>query len=123
LEKLYIVDTGLRGLVLSVWNSNYGSVLENIVYLELRRRGYSVNTGKHGDNEIDFVAVKGNECIYIQVTATMSEEHVKRRELKPLLAVRDGYTKMVISMDRGVTDNYNGIKNVNMIDWLLDRKV
>ena len=123
LEKLYIVDTGLRSLVLSAGESNYGSVLENVIYLELRRRGYSVSTGKHGDAEIDFVATKGDDRMYIQVTASMAEEHIKQRELRPLLAVRDGYTKMVMSMDRGIIDNYEGIKNVNIVDWLLGRKI
>ena len=120
LEKSYMVDLGLRGLLLSSWKANYGSILENIVYLELRRRGYSVTTGINGKTEVDFVATKGKERIYVQVTASMDDDEDTRvRELRPLKTLQDGYPKIVISGDRNIIDDYDGIRNLNIIDWLL----
>ena len=120
LEKFYVVDPGLRGLILSSWKSDYGSILENIVYLELRRRGYSVSTGKFGEQEVDFVATRGNECMYVQVTVSMADENVRIRELRSLTSIQDGYPKMVVSTDPDVITDYEGVKNVNIIKWLLN---
>lgn len=120
LEKFYVVDLGLRGLMLSSWNSDYGSILENVVYLELRRRGYSISIGKLGETEVDFVATRLDERIYVQVTASMADENVRERELRPLMQIRDGYPKIVMSMDRNIIKDYSGIRNVNIQDWLLE---
>jgi len=120
LGKYYIADTGFRSLVLSDSSDGAGRVLENVVYLELVRRGFKVSVGKSGVNEIDFIAEKQNDRVYIQVTMTLSEEKTKERELRPLLDTKDGYPKMVISLDPEIIKNYAGITNRNIIKWLLE---
>lgn len=119
MEKFYIVDLGLRSLMLSSWKSDYGSILENVVYLELIRRGYTVNVGRYGETEVNFVATKGKERIYIQVTASMNDEKVREREVRSLASIQDGYPKMILSTDRNIIDDYDGIRNENIMDWLL----
>ena len=96
-----------------------GHVIENIVFLELLRRDYRVYIGKIGDTEIDFIAEKPNEKIYIQVTESMQSEDTRERELRPLRMVADNYEKIVLSMDRSYINSYDGIKVVNILDWLL----
>ena len=98
-----------------------GFSLENIVYFELLRRGYSVNLGKVGATEIDFVARKNEEVRYYQVTASMVEEATFEREMTPLKNIADNYPKTVITLDRFTLGNYEGIEVVNAIDWLLDK--
>lgn len=95
--------------------------LENIIYFELLRRGYSVNIGKVGATEIDFVARKNEEVLYYQVTASMLEEATFEREMTPLRNITDNYPKTVITLDRFTLGNYEGIAVVNAIDWLLDK--
>lgn len=119
LGKYYIVDIGLRNYLLGLRDRDTGHILENVVYLELLRRGYDVAIGKHGNLEIDFIAQKYNEKKYIQVTQTMFAEETRTRELEPLQKIKDNYEKTVISLDTGFDDNYGGINSVNIIDWLL----
>ena len=118
LGKYYIVDTGLRNHLLSSSNSDIGHQIENIVYLELIRRGYRVNTGKIDEKEIDFIAAKQTVKEYYQVAMTALDESVRERELLPLLRVGDNYPKYLLTLDF-VTGDYEGIKQVNLIDWLL----
>jgi predicted AAA+ superfamily ATPase len=118
LGKYYIVDAGLRNHLLSSSNSDVGHQIENIVYLELLRRGYRVNIGKIDEREIDFIATKQKTKEYYQVAMTALDESVKARELAPLLKVRDNYPKYLLTLDF-VTGDYEGIKQVNLIDWLL----
>lgn len=97
-----------------------GHILENIIYLELLRRGYDLAVGKVDNTEVDFIATKYNEKLYIQVTESLQGEEVRRRELAPLEKIRDNYEKIVLSMDLNNNANYNGIKSLNIIDWLLE---
>ena len=95
-------------------------MLENIVYLELLRRGYRVNIGKTNDYEVDFVAESPNEIKYYQVTQTLMNEEVRNRELRSLENIEDNYEKIILTMDKSINRDYNGIKVVNIIDWLLE---
>ena len=119
LGKYYIVDIGLRNYLLGFRNRDSGHVIENIVYLELLKRGYDVAIGKVDRAEIDFIATKVNEKLYIQVTEAMTNEDVRRRELAPLQKVNDNYEKIVLSLYPGLDWDYEGIKSLNLIDWLL----
>lgn len=120
LGKYYLVDTGLKKLLSSNKTGDTGHMLENIVFLELLRRHYNVSIGKVGDTEIDFVAGKGNDLCYIQVSNTVLDENTLRRKLTPLQKVRDNYPKLLLTLDTiGAGNNYEGIKQVNVIDWLL----
>lgn len=119
-KKYYIVDLGLRNYILPRKNYDLGFGLENIVYFELLRRGYRVNVGKLKDKEIDFVTRKNDELHYIQVTASMVDESTFEREMRPLREIRDNYEKTVLTLDRFSVGNYEGIKVVNIVDWLLD---
>ncbi len=119
LEKNYIVDIGFRNMLLGYRDADRGHILENVVFLELIRRDYRVYIGKAGDTEIDFIAEKPNEKIYIQVTESMLSEDTRERELKPLRMLHDNYEKIVLSLDRNYIISYDGIKSLNLIDWLL----
>ena len=119
LGKYYIADIGLRNYLLGFRDRDTGHVLENIVYFELLRRGYDVAIGKADNAEIDFVATKADEKIYYQVTESMTGEDVRRRELRPLQRVKDNYEKTVLSLDPGLETNYEGIRSLNLIDWLI----
>ncbi len=119
LGKYYIADIGLRNYLLGFRDRDTGHVLENIVYFELLRRGYDVAIGKVDNAEIDFVATKADEKIYVQVTESMTSEDVRRRELNPLQKVKDNYEKTVLSLDPGLETSYEGIKSLNLIDWLV----
>lgn len=118
LGKYYIVDVGLRNYLLGVRDRDRGQIIENIVYLELLRRGYDVAIGKLDNMEIDFIATNTTDKLYLQVTESMTAESVRARELAPLQKVSDNYEKMILSMDDG-TVNHEGIKQINLIDWLL----
>lgn len=120
LEKYYIVDIGIRNQLTGLRNTDFGHVLENIVYLELIRRGYSVSIGKVGTLEVDFIATKPNEKIYYQVSATILDDTIRERELRPLQAIQDNYPKCILTMDHTVFDDYGGIKVRNIIDFLLE---
>ncbi|NMC27331.1 MAG: ATP-binding protein, partial [Syntrophomonadaceae bacterium] len=118
-EKYYMVDTGIRNQLTGLRNTDYGHVLENIVYFELLRRGFEVAIGKAGTLEIDFVATKLDEKIYYQVCATVMDQETRERELRPLQAITDHYPKVVLSMDTTIYKDFAGIKNINIIDFLL----
>ena len=120
LEKYYIVDIGIRNKLIGLRNTDYGHVLENIVYLELLRRGYEVTIGKIGSLEVDFVASKPNEKIYYQVSATIMDEKTRERELRPLESISDNYPKYILTMDQIVFNDYSGIRVKNIIDFLLE---
>lgn len=119
LSKYYIVDIGLRNYLLGLRDHDKKHVIENIVYLELLRREYDVAIGKIDNNEVDFVATKTTDKIYIQVTESMNSEEVRNRELTPLKKISDNYEKIVLSMDKDLNNVYDGIKSINLIDWLL----
>ena len=119
LGKYYLVDLGFRSMLLGFRNIDRGHILENIVFLELLRRGFRVSIGKAGEKEIDFVAETPSDRYYIQVTETMLGEETRKRELAPLYAVNDFYHRLVLSMDREFVESYDGIKVMNIMDWLL----
>lgn len=119
LEKNYIIDMGFRNMLLGYRDADRGHILENIVFLELMRRDYRVYIGKVGEREVDFVAEKPSEKLYIQVTESMLSPDIRERELKPLRMISDNYEKIVLSMDRNYITSYDGIKSLNLIDWLL----
>ena len=119
LGKFYIVDMGLRNYLLGFRNRDSGHAIENVVYFELLRRGYDVAIGKVDTAEVDFIATKTDEKLYVQVTESMVSEDVRRRELAPLQKIRDNYEKIVLSMDTGLDSSYDGIKSLNLIQWLL----
>ena len=119
LGKYYIVDIGLRNYLLGFRNRDSGHALENVVYFELLRRGYDVSIGKVDNLEVDFIAAKPDDKIYIQVTESMSSDEVRRRELAPLQKIGDNYEKIVLSINTGMDSSYDGIKSVNLIDWLI----
>lgn len=119
LGKYYIVDIGLRNYLLGVRNRDSGHTIENIVYFELLRRGYDVSIGKVDNSEVDFIATKADDKLYVQVTESMASEDVRRRELAPLQKINDNYEKIVLSLDPGLDASYDGIKSLNLINWLL----
>lgn len=118
-EKFYLADVALRYSVLGYNADSVASSLENIVYLELCRRGYTVNVGKTGDSEIDFVAVRKNEKIYVQVTQEINSEKTEKREYSRLLEIPDNYPKFVLTTDEFAGGNYEGIKTMHIADFLL----
>lgn len=120
-RKLYIVDLGLRRHLVARQNYDLGFSLENTVYLELLRRGYGVYVGKVGKTEVDFIARHGDEIQYFQVTASMVEQATFDREIAPLKAIADNYPKTILTLDRFTLGNYDGIKVVNALDWLLSK--
>ena len=118
-EKFYAADTALRYSVLGYNEDSVASSLENVVYLELCRRGYTVNIGKTRDGEIDFVAVRQNEKIYVQVTQRIESEETEHREYQRLLDIHDNYPKYVLRADEFAGGNYEGIKTMHIADFLL----
>ncbi len=121
LGKYYIADTGLRNIILGFRNIDEGHLLENVIYLELLRRGYKVSIGKTLDYEVDFVAENVNEIKYYQVSQSIKDEKVKMRELRSLESISDNYEKTILTMDKTINNDYNGIKVVNIIDFLLEK--
>ncbi|MCD7797242.1 MAG: ATP-binding protein, partial [Clostridiales bacterium] len=118
-KKWYIVDLGIRNHILPRKNYDLGFSVENIVYLELLRRGYKVNVGKFANREVDFAAQKNGVLTYFQVTADMTNELTFEREMSPLKSIKDNYEKIVLTLDKFSSGNYEGIKVINLIDWLL----
>ncbi len=120
LGKYYIVDIGLRNYLLGFREGDSGHILENIIYFELRRRGYDVAIGKIDNQEIDFIATKTDEKKYIQVTETMNAPETRVRELAPLRKIQDNYEKIVIALECNLTDSQDGIKIIRALDFLLE---
>lgn len=118
-EKFYLADTSLRYSVLGYNDDTVASSLENIVYLELCRRGYTVYIGKTGDGEVDFVATRQNEKLYVQVTQRIESEKTEKREYERLLEIRDNYPKYVLRTDEFAGGNYEGIITMHVADFLL----
>jgi len=118
-EKFYLADTSLRYSVLGYNEDTVASSLENVVYLELCRRGYTVYIGKTNDGEIDFVAVRQNEKLYVQVTQKIASEKTEKREYERLLQIKDNYPKYVLRADEFAGGNYKGIKTMHIADFLL----
>ncbi|MCI9146082.1 MAG: ATP-binding protein [Eubacterium sp.] len=120
-KKWYIVDLGIRNHILPRKKYDLGFSIENIVYFELLRRGYKVNIGKYANSEVDFVAQKNGVLTYFQVTADMTNESTFKREMTPLENIKDNYEKIVLTLDKFSVGNYEGIKVINLIDWLLEK--
>lgn len=118
-EKFYLADNALRYSVLGYNADSVAASLENIVYLELCRRGYTVCVGKMKDGEIDFVAAKQNEKLYVQVTQQISSEKTENREYRSLLEIQDNYPKYVLTADAFAGGNYEGIRTMHVADFLL----
>ena len=121
LGKYYIVDIGLRNYLLGFRNRDGGHAIENVVYFELLRRGYDVAIGKLDNTKVDFIATKMDEKLYVQVTESMVSEEGRRRELAPLQKINDNYEKIVLSLDTGLDASYDGIKSLNLINWLIKK--
>ncbi len=120
LGKYYIVDTGLRNMLLGYHDVDRGHILENVVFLELLRRDYRVSIGKVGEREVDFIAEKPNEKLYIQVTESMVAPETRDRELASLRDIPDHYPKLVLSMDYSYATSYDGIQVKRIVEWLLE---
>ena len=119
LEKYYVVDIGMRTMLLGSRAMDVGHVLENVVYLELLRRGYEVYVGKVDDLEVDFVAMDQKRTIYYQVAASVRDENTLRRELTPLQKIPDHYQKVILTLDEDPEADYDGIRRINALDWLV----
>ena len=119
--KYYAADIGLRYFILGTKQADMGHILENIVYLELIRRGYEVHIGKVGDAEVDFIAIGAEGDEYYQVSQTVLEEQTLKRELSSLDAIKDHNPKYLLTMDYTPLTSYNGIKQVNVLEWLLKK--
>jgi predicted AAA+ superfamily ATPase len=120
-DKFYLVDTGIRNQLLGM-RGDYGFILENVVYFELLRHGYQVSIGKLDTLEIDFVATNQEKKVYYQVSASMLDEKTQERELTPLRRIPDNYEKVVLSMTRMPVADFNGIRHLYLLDFLLSNK-
>ena len=121
LEKYYAVDIGLRYMLLGSRSTDVGHILENVVYLELIRRGYDVYVGKIDDLEVDFVVMDKKQIAYFQVAATVRDESTLQRELLPLQKISDNYPKVILTLDDDPDADYEGIRRINVLDWLIDK--
>ena len=117
--KYYFIDNGLKNIINGLSSYDSGSSFENLIYIELLRRGYEVYVGKYNDIEIDFIAIKPNEKIYYQVSRSILDEKVEEREKKSLLTIKDNYKKVILTMDRVKNKQIEGIDVINIIDFLL----
>lgn len=122
LEKYYVVDIGLRRILLGSKAMDAGHILENIIYLELLRRGYDVYVGKVNELEIDFVAIDERGQIYFQVAASVRDEAVLKRELASLQQISDNYPKYILTLDNDPEADYEGIRKINALEWLVSDK-
>lgn len=121
LEKYYVVDMGMRTMLLGSKAMDVGHILENVIYLELRRRGYQVFVGKVDELEVDFVAVDPKRTTYFQVAATVRDASTLARELAPLQKINDHYPKYLLTLDEDPEGDYDGIRRINALDWLLGK--
>ena len=121
LEKYYVVDIGLRYALLGQKSTDVGHILENIVNLELIRRGFNVYVGKVNELEVDFVAMDGKRIIYYQVSATVRDENTLKRELSSLEKISDHYQKIILTLDEDPEADYNGIRRINVLEWLIEK--
>ena len=119
-QKFYITDIGIRNMLLGIRENDLGHILENIVYLELIRRGYQVFIGKIGTREIDFVGQKNGMTTYFQVALTVREGETLKRELEPLEKIKDHYPKILLTLDNDPVISHNGIQQLYVLDWLLE---
>ncbi len=118
-EKYYVVDIGMRYMMLGSRSTDVGHILENVVYLELLRGGFDVYVGKVGELEVDFVAMDQKKITYYQVAATVRDESILCRELAPLEKINDHYPKLILTLDEDPEGDYNGIRRINALDWLM----
>ena len=118
-EKYYVVDLGLRRFLLSSRSQDTGHILENVVYLELIRRGYKVSVGKLNELEVDFVAENSDGTEYYQVAATIREQSTRDRELAPFAKINDHYPKFLLTLDDDPTEDISGIRKMNALEWLM----
>ena len=121
LDKQYIVDIGLRHLLLGNRAYDSGHILENLVFLELKRRGYEIYVGALGDKEVDFIALLPENKLYIQVSASVQDKQTLQRELAPLQAIKDSYQKLLLTLDEEPAADYEGIKRQNVLEWFLQK--
>lgn len=122
LGKYYVSDLCIRNIIPGFRNIDEGLLLENVVYLELLRRGYRVNIGKSNNYEVVFVAENPHQIMYYQVTRSLANSEVRDREIRSLESISYNYEKVILTMDKTINDDYNGIKVVNLIDWLLNNQ-
>ena len=120
-DKYYISDIGLRNMLLGIRPNDFGHILENVVFLELKRRGEQVFVGRAGQQEIDFVCLRNGAASYFQVALTTRDETVLERELSPLLSVKDHYPKTLVTLDNEPKSDYLGIRKTNITDWITER--
>lgn len=120
LDKYYIVDIGLRYMLLGTKYADMGHILENVIYLELLRRGYDVYVGKLDDLEVDFVAMDGKTSTYYQVAASVRDERTLKRELTPLQKIPGHYKKVLLTLDEDPEADYDGIRRINALNWLME---
>ena len=118
--KYYFVDNGLKNIIDGISHYDSGSSYENLIYIELLRRGYEVYIGQYNDKKIDFIAIKPNEKIYYQVSRSILDEKVEEREKRSLLAINDNYKKVILTMDHVKNKEIEGIEVINIIDFLLE---
>lgn len=119
LEKYYVADIGLRRMLLGTRAADVGHILENVVYLELLRRGFAVYVGKLDELEVDFVAMDEKQTVYFQVAATVRDERTLQRELAPLQKINDHYQKRILTLDEDPEADYDGIRRINALEWLM----
>ena len=119
-QKLYLADIGLRNVINGTKGGDLGHILENVVYLELARRGGEIYVGKVGDAEIDFVVIKGEYKEYYQVSLSVRDENTMKRELAPLQAIQDHYPKYLLTMDNDPEVLHDGIRQIYVLDWLVE---
>ena len=117
--KYYFIDNGLKNIINGISSYDSGSSYENLIYIELLRRGYEVYVGQYNDIEIDFIAIKPNERVYYQVSRSIMDEKVEEREKKSLLAINDNYKKVILTMDNVKNKQIDGIEVINIIDFLM----